>query len=364
MKLGNNKGSKIASLSLSLLSLSCAGLLLVHGPPSEAQQFEDLQMAGKPLTLQAVGSFFVGGRSVRQSPEEVGLYSGGPIVIDQMYVQYMVPSVRTMPPIVMVHGGVLTGKSYETTPDGRMGWYEYFVRNGFPTYVVDQVGRGRSGFNQAPFNAVRSGINDPKSQPNMRRVASDMALVRFRATTADGQAFSDTQFPLEAAGELAKQTVPDLYEALPEDNPNFATLAKLAGMLDRAIILGHSQAGQYGFEAALRNPGRIRAIIAIEPPGCKAQAYSQRELAQLAKIPILVIFGDHLDAPQKVGLNWNEAFKDCEAFMRRMHSVRGDATLLHTPDLGIHGNSHMLMQDRNNLQIADLIIGWLKQKIR
>jgi hypothetical protein len=33
--------------------------------------------------------------------------------------------------------------------------------------------------------------------------------------------------------------------------------------------------------------------------------------------------------------------------------------MLHPPDLGIRGNSHMLMQDRNSLQIADLILQWI-----
>jgi hypothetical protein len=54
----------------------------------------------------------------------------------------------------LLHGATLSGKSYDTTPDGRMGWYEYFVRQGHPVYVPDQVGRARSGFNQAVFNDV------------------------------------------------------------------------------------------------------------------------------------------------------------------------------------------------------------------
>ena len=74
----------------------------------------------------------------------------GHITVNQMYVRYMVPQGgdRNVP-VVMVHGATLTGKSWETTPDGRMGWDEYFVRKGHPVYVPDQVGRGRSGFNQA-----------------------------------------------------------------------------------------------------------------------------------------------------------------------------------------------------------------------
>ena len=33
--------------------------------------------------------------------------------------------------------------------------------------------------------------------------------------------------------------------------------------------------------------------------------------------------------------------------------------MLAPPDQGIRGNSHMMMQDRNNLQIADLILKWI-----
>ena len=52
-------------------------------------------------------------------------------------------------PVIMVHGSTHTGACLEATPDGREGWYPYFVRNGVPSYVVDQAGRGRSGFDQS-----------------------------------------------------------------------------------------------------------------------------------------------------------------------------------------------------------------------
>jgi len=32
---------------------------------------------------------------------------------------------------------------------------------------------------------------------------------------------------------------------------------------------------------------------------------------------------------------------------------------MHLPKMGIKGNSHMLMQDRNNLQLADLVLQWI-----
>jgi hypothetical protein len=42
----------------------------------------------------------------------------------------------------------------------------------------------------------------------------------------------------------------------------------------------------------------------------------------------------------------------------------GTAEMLHPPALGIDGNRHMLMQDRNNLQIADLILDWIGRAVR
>ncbi|MFB0872608.1 MULTISPECIES: hypothetical protein [unclassified Sphingobium] len=317
--------------------------------------------ATNPLILDATGSFFVGGRTIVQTTTQVGLYDGGPIAIDQMYVQYMVPHGDTKPPIVMVHGATLTGASFETTPDGRMGWYEYFARKGYPSYLVDQVGRGRSGFNQAPFNDVRAGLSQPGSQPLLRRVATDIAWVRFRAGPKAGVKFDDTQFPVEAAESFAMQAVPDLAQSFPFDDPNYTALSKLSRKLENVILLGHSQAGRFPFETALLDPRGIRSLIAVEPPGCNSSGYSDEQIRRLAKLPILVVFGDHLEVPQSVGPNWLPFFKDCETFIARVNAVGGNAKMLHPPAIGINGNSHMLMQDKNNLQIADLISEWINQ---
>ena len=133
-----------------------------------AQALKDVQTPDTPLVLKAQGSFFVGGEKAEQTQGELGnLGPGGHIAVNQMYVRYMVPQGgEGNLPVVMLHGATLTGKSWETTPDGRMGWDEYFVRKGHPVYVPDQVGRGRSGFNQAVFNNVRAGGAPPASQPS------------------------------------------------------------------------------------------------------------------------------------------------------------------------------------------------------
>ncbi|MBS1832877.1 MAG: esterase, partial [Acidobacteria bacterium] len=97
-----------------------------------AQTFSSLQKSAKPLVLKSQGSFYIGGEKSEQTRVELGgLGPGGHIAVNQMYVRYMEPHrSKNNVPVVMVHGATLTGKSWETTPDGRMGWDEYFVRKG------------------------------------------------------------------------------------------------------------------------------------------------------------------------------------------------------------------------------------------
>ena len=84
-----------------------------------------------PLTIKEQGSFFVGGeqRTISSPANGVVPAQTGQITINQMYVQYQIPlrAGRHLP-VVFVHGCCLSSKTWETTPDGRMGWSEYFVR--------------------------------------------------------------------------------------------------------------------------------------------------------------------------------------------------------------------------------------------
>ena len=137
-----------------------------------------------------------------------------------MYVHYMVPQGgdRNVP-VVMVHGATLTGKSWETTPDGRMGWDEYFVRKGHPVYVPDQVGRGRSGFNQARPEQRARGIEAAAGLPVWLRFSDEGVWPNFRFGSTAGAAVSDSQFPVAAVDELSKQGVPDMFRRQPTSHP-------------------------------------------------------------------------------------------------------------------------------------------------
>jgi hypothetical protein len=68
------------------------------------------------------------------------------VIIGKMYVQFQIPTKHRQWPLVMVHGSGYTGSALDATPDGREGWLPYSVQNNLSTFVVDQAGRGRSGF--------------------------------------------------------------------------------------------------------------------------------------------------------------------------------------------------------------------------
>ena len=166
-------------------------------------------LADEDIVLRGMGSFHIGSRTVEISGKpikEVVLGAGGvPAKFDPnglyqvegMYVQYFLPKDRKgKVPLLMWHGGGLTGVTYESTPDGREGWLNMFIRKGWDVYNSDAVERGRSGF-AAP--------DIWKSEPSFLTKANPFE--RFRIGAGPGSWNADpakmitlpgSQFPVEA----------------------------------------------------------------------------------------------------------------------------------------------------------------------
>jgi hypothetical protein len=88
------------------------------------------------------------------------------------------------------------------------------------------------------------------------------------------------------------------------------------------------------------------------------------QLSTLSKIPILIMFGDHLgDIPGPFSTLWPANLDTCNKFIQQVTAAGGDAQMMYLPKMGIKGNSHMMMQDKNNLQLADLILGWIDERV-
>ena len=140
-KIARRRAAKAA-----LAALAAAGAGVATRPA--AAQPAGMPTAG-PLTLRAMGSFHVGGRQVEISGRPVRdvvftpggtparIDPNGHYMVGQMYAQYFVPEpARGRVPLLMWHGGGLTGVTWETTPDEREGWMHYFLRRGWPVFFA------------------------------------------------------------------------------------------------------------------------------------------------------------------------------------------------------------------------------------
>src|SRR5439155_18239482 len=175
-----------------------------------------LAQGREPILLRDMGSFHIGGRLIEisgQPIKEVVFTPGGvpakmdpngTYQVEQMYVQYFLPQNRKGKlPLLLWHGGGLTGVTYETKPDGGEGWLGYFVRKGWDTYVSDAVERGRSGWsNTFKGDAVILPLGDPWELFRIGPPGS------WNDDKAKRVTYSGTQFPIDAYEQFMKQGVP------------------------------------------------------------------------------------------------------------------------------------------------------------
>ena len=316
---------------------------------------------GGPLTLEDEGSFFVNGKVVMSQHPGASLVTGpaapGRITVNQMYVHYRIPAAAKGPALVLVHGSNHSGMTYETTPDGREGWATYFLRKGFPVYVVDHSGRGRSGFDPTPVNVVREqpGAN-PASLPTLFLATQERAWLNFRLGPSYGVPFPGLQFPVEAMEQYTAQLVPNAETTLAGVGAN--TVDALVALLDKigpAVVMVHSQSGVYGLDVVRKRANRVRALVTVEG-GC--DTFQSADAARFKSVPMLSLWGDN-SVGAKETVNGDKRRDGCLAAVNSIKAAGGRASLLLLPDAGIKGNSHMMMMDKNNLQVADQVLKWL-----
>ncbi|MCO5089670.1 alpha/beta fold hydrolase [Bosea sp. (in: a-proteobacteria)] len=307
------------------------------------------------LGLAAMGSYRVGGRTVTVAGEpvrELALSSGfatrsdpnGTYVVEAAYVQYFEPAVRNrLPPVLLVHGGGLTGSSWETTPDGRPGWLNRLLEAGFAVHVIDNVERGRAGFSALPglWNEA----------PVMRSLEEMWSLFRFgpRQRYARRRPFGGQQFPVEHLDALAARSVP---RWTCNTQAQIAALTEAVGRFDQVILVGHSQGGGQAVHVAAACRQRVRAVVAIEPHGAPTSFE-----AGLALPRLLVVEGDFLDANEP----WPALRADWRATLSAWAAAGGTADLLDLPGAGLPGNSHLPMMDRNGDAVLAAILRRLAQ---
>ena len=342
--------------------------------------------AQKPIVLETQGSFAIGGTAVKHD----GTYSdqhflesqGQKAYGDHAYVFYQIPAQAKKYPIVFQHGGAQSKRTWETTPDGREGFQNIFLRKGYSVYLLDQPRIGEAGLATVPDN----GANPYASNP----MYADKALYQLcRVGTFDGDQpvpFKNTAFPKDAASYDQFQRTWTPYEGQLDDDVSADALAKLFDKIGPAVLVTHSMGGTVGWRTPFRTDN-VKAIVAFEPGGspflfpegevpqaeipvyapvaAQAKAVPLKDFMKLTKIPIILYYGDNIaDKPSKqVGPDkWRSEFDMAKKFVAAVNRHGGHAEIIHLPDIGIKGNTHFLMSDLNNQQIADLMANWLHKQ--
>jgi hypothetical protein len=331
-----------------------------------------------PLVIQEQGSFAVGGTVVTTpgtfDAVAQGAYTPTPdsrgqtLRGDHAYVFYQKPpNARTLP-LVFWHGHGESGKTWETTPDGREGFQTIFLRRGFAVYLIDQPRRGRAARSTAPVGIPAT----PDEQ---------MWFGIFRLgvwpTLYPGVQFSPDPSALD---QFFRQMVPNSgpYDVAVNTNAVTALFEKIGP----GILVTHSQSGTLGWRTAIRSR-HIRAIVSYEPGGdfvfpegeAPSVPFGSRtftpptiplaDFQHLTRLPIIVYYGDNIPA-QPTTNPGQEQWRVFQEVARRWRDAvnrhGGDATLVELPAVGIRGNTHFPMSDLNNVEIADHLSTWLQRK--
>jgi pimeloyl-ACP methyl ester carboxylesterase len=206
--------------------------------------------------------------------------------------------------------------------------------------------RGRSGWTSTfKGEAMALPFGDPWERFRMGPIGS------WNDDPAKRVAYPGSQFPAEAYPQFMKQGVPRWVTT---DDEIVKAYIELVDKICPCVVLVHSQSGTFGYRVLEARPDKVKALVAVEPTlgGDKSKA------ASVKGTPILVVIGDNA----KEHPRWKNIRQNSVAYAEAFRAAGGSLDLVDLPDVGIKGNSHMMMMDKNSDQIAGLIQDWLVKK--
>ena len=326
-----------------------------------------------PLVIADQGIFSAGGITMTSEGtfnpedhwEETG--AGQTAHVDHANVLYQIPEEETGLPMVFLHGYGQSRMGWMTTPDGREGWSDMFLRMGHSVFLIDEPRRGEAGatsvsgdistktLDQRWYTQFRIGRwEDGKSVPNEgSQFPNDDESVDqfFRQMTPDTGMTSDmgADFDNETVARAVAATIDKVYEMTGKDS----------------ILVTHSQGGP-GWTAA-QYTDHIAAIVAIEPGGAPAEGSADYNGVVEKNIPVTMYFGDYIDNGDpaiQATAAWQGMRQTCYDFAESYTAQGGNCTVIDLPKEGITGNDHFMFQDLNNDVIADHVENWIQENVQ
>ena len=309
--------------------------------------------------VQEIGSLYVGGRPVTLSglaQQVIKIPGGDPIKIDpngdyhtgQMYAQYVKlshPAARY--PLLMWHTGGITGASWETKPDGKPGWQQFFLKHGHSVYVSDAVERGRATFSRPEIYKSDPVFRDKRDGWEIFRIGPPNS---YKTNPVERRANPGVLFPLDAFDTVQMQMA--ARWAVTGDDTQ-AAYNQYVQRVCPCVIIAHGQAGLFAFRTALAMPDKVKALIAIEP--AFAPTPDHPEVGKLKNTPHLWVWGDYISTNP----TWVGHVKGVRPYHDALVSKGVSSTWMDLPASGINGNTHMPMMDTNSDIIAAKVQAWM-----
>ncbi len=339
-----------------------------------AEEDADVARESTDVLMIADQGIFSAGGTVTESDGTFDVSSyytsreGSTSHVDHANVLYQIPAEETGLPMVFLHGYGQSRMSWMTTPDGREGWSDMFLRMGHGVFLIDQPRRGEAG-----QTSVAGTISTEPSDQTW--------YTQFRIGTYIDGAFTyneNSQFPQgeEVLDQFFRQMTPDtaMDSANGDQNIDTTVVAQaVAAAIDEvyertgkdSILVTHSQGGMPGWETA-RYTDHIAAIIAIEPGGAPMTDSEDYQALVEKQIPVAFYYGDYIgeeftDVPA-AGM-WTMMKSSADVFEEAYTAAGGTCTVVSLPDEGIYGNDHMMFQDLNNDVIAEHIENWIQSTL-
>ena len=108
-------------------------------------------------------------------------------------------------------------------------------------------------------------------------------------------------------------------------------------------------------------PDLAKGIILVEAACILNRPLTPEEIGlALGPATLLNVYGDYVEDHPSF---WPGLDADCEEIADTINEIGGNALHLRLPEIGVFGNDHMMMMDKNSAQLADIMMDWIEENV-